>query len=138
MGKVTTYQITIVTKNRLLKALLWPVATYGSKSWTYKQDSERRTESFERCHIGSYSIVSWVQKQSNESFLRTIGNIYTNEVLPSLMNEIKLRNGHVLRTKGKWARERLDHGMCTRIALTKTKTLIKNGYKTSWTGRDLA
>ena len=42
--------ITLPTKVRLVKAMVFPVVMYGCKSWTLKKDEHRRTDAFElRC-----------------------------------------------------------------------------------------
>jgi len=40
-------QHTISTKKRLMKALVWPVATYGCESWTLRKNEETRLDAFE-------------------------------------------------------------------------------------------
>ena len=37
----------ISTKMRLMKALVWPVATYGCESWTLRKNEETRLDAFE-------------------------------------------------------------------------------------------
>jgi len=37
----------LVTKARLLKALVWPVAVYGCESWTLQAGDGRRLQTFE-------------------------------------------------------------------------------------------
>ena len=36
------------TKLQLMKALVWPVATYGCEAWTLKKEEERRIKAFEK------------------------------------------------------------------------------------------
>ena len=40
--------ISTVTKLRLIKALVWPVATYGCEAWTLKKEEEKRIQAFEK------------------------------------------------------------------------------------------
>ena len=40
--------ITLPTKVRLVKGIVFPVVTYGCKSWTVKKAERRRTDAFER------------------------------------------------------------------------------------------
>ena len=42
-----SHNITISTKIRLMKALVWPVATYGCESWTLRKNEETRLDAFE-------------------------------------------------------------------------------------------
>src|SRR6218665_313977 len=47
------HNIKLTTKLRLVKALVWPVATFGCESWTIKKRDEERIEAFE---MGSRTI----------------------------------------------------------------------------------
>jgi len=42
-----SHGISISRKIRLMKALVWPVATYGCESWTLKKNEETRLDAFE-------------------------------------------------------------------------------------------
>ena len=42
-----SHSIPISTKIRLIKALVWPVATYGYESWTLRKNEETRLDAFE-------------------------------------------------------------------------------------------
>jgi len=42
-----SHSIPISTKTRLMKALVWPVATYGCESWTLKKNEETRLDAYE-------------------------------------------------------------------------------------------
>jgi len=42
-----SHSITISTKIRLTKALVWPVAMYGYESWTPRKNEETRLDAFE-------------------------------------------------------------------------------------------
>jgi len=51
--------IPISTKIRLMKALVWPVATYGCESWTPgKNEESRRLDAFEMKGLGKILRVS--------------------------------------------------------------------------------
>ena len=56
-----------------MKALLWPVATYGCESWTIKKIDEERIEAFEMKRIRKILRVSWTQKKTNEWVLEAAG-----------------------------------------------------------------
>ena len=61
--KVMTYldsifksrDITLPTKVRLVKAMVFPVVMYGCESWTVKKAEHRRTDAFEFCGVGEDS-----------------------------------------------------------------------------------
>ena len=59
----------ISTKIRLMKALVWPVATYGCESWTLRKNEETRLDAFEMKGLRKISRVSWTAKKTNEWFL---------------------------------------------------------------------
>jgi len=42
-----SHSILIATKIRLMKALVWPVATYGCESWSLRKNEETRLDAFE-------------------------------------------------------------------------------------------
>jgi len=59
--------IPISTKIRLMKALVWPVATYGCESWTPgKNEESRRLDAFEMKGLRKILWVSWTAKKTNE------------------------------------------------------------------------
>jgi len=47
LQKIRSQSIPISTKIRLMKALLWPVATYGCERWTLTKNEEKLLEAFE-------------------------------------------------------------------------------------------
>src|SRR6218665_3611080 len=89
------HSIKITTKLRLMKALVWPMTTYGCESLTIKKRDEERMEAFEMKCIRMILGVSWTQKKTNEWVLEVAG------VERDLFNLIKRRKlsyfGHVMR-----------------------------------------
>ena len=57
--------IPISTKIRLMKALVWPVATYGCESWTLRKNEETRLDAFEMKGLKKIVRVSWTAKKTN-------------------------------------------------------------------------
>ena len=47
--------ITLLTKVRLVKAVVFPVAMYGCENWTVKKAEHRRIDAFELCGVGEDS-----------------------------------------------------------------------------------
>ena len=47
--------ITLLTKFRLVKAMVYPVVMYGCESWTIKKPEHRRIDAFENCGVGEDS-----------------------------------------------------------------------------------
>ena len=86
--------ITWMTKVHLVKALVFPVVMYGSKSWTIKKAECRRTDAFELCWR-KLLRVPWTARKSNQSILKKISPEYS---LEGLMLKLKLQYfGHLMR-----------------------------------------
>ena len=64
--------ITLPTKVRLVKAMVFPVVTYGCESWTVKKAERRSTDDFELWCWRRLSRVPWTAKRSNQSILKEI------------------------------------------------------------------
>ena len=63
--------ITLPTKVRLVKAMVFPVVMYGCESWTVKRAERRRIDAFElRCW--RRLLVPWTARRSNQSILEEI------------------------------------------------------------------
>jgi len=56
-----------------MKALVWPVVTYGCESWTLRKNEETRLEAFEMKELRKILRVSWTAKKTNEWFLNKAG-----------------------------------------------------------------
>ena len=69
--------ITLSTKVRLVKAIVFPVVMYGCESWTIKKAECRRTDAFELwCWIRPLR-VPWTARRTNQSILKeTVLNIH--------------------------------------------------------------
>ena len=64
--------ITLLTKVRLVKVMVFPVAMHGFESWTVKKAERRRTDAFElRCWRRLFR-VPWTARRSNQSILKEI------------------------------------------------------------------
>ena len=64
--------ITLSTKVCLLKAMVFPVVTYGCKSWTIKKAECRRIDAFELWCWRRLLRVPWTARRSNQSILKEI------------------------------------------------------------------
>ena len=80
--------ITLPTKARLVKAMVFPVVVYGCESWTIKKTECRRTDAFEQLCWRRLLRVPWVAKRSNQSILKEINPEYS---LEGLMLKLKLQ-----------------------------------------------
>ena len=61
-----SHSIPISTKIRLMKALVWPVATYGCESWNLGKNKETRLDAFEMKGLRRILWVTWTAKKTNE------------------------------------------------------------------------
>ena len=64
--------ITLPTKVRLVKAMVFPAVMYGYESWTVKKAERRRIDAFELCSWRRLLRVPWTAKRSNQSILKDI------------------------------------------------------------------
>ena len=80
--------ITLPTKVRLVKAVVFPVAMYGCESWTIKKAECRRIDAFELWCWRRLLRVPWTAKRSNQSILKEISPGYS---LEGLMLKLKLQ-----------------------------------------------
>ena len=62
--------ITLSTKVRLVKAMVFPVVMYGYESWTIKKAECRRIDAFELCCWRRLLRVPWTARRSNQSILK--------------------------------------------------------------------
>ena len=64
--------ITLPTKVRLVKAMVFPVVLYGCESWTVKKAEHRRIDAFELWCWIRLLRVPWTARRSNQSVLKEI------------------------------------------------------------------
>ena len=64
--------ITLPTKVRLVKAMVFPVVMYGCESWTIKKAEHQRIDGFELWHCRRLLRVPWTARRSNQSILKDI------------------------------------------------------------------
>ena len=87
--------ITLPTKVRLVKAMVFPVVVYGCESWTMKKAEHRRTDAFELWCWRRLLRVLWTARRSNQS---TLKEIRPGCSLEGMMLKLKLQYfGHLMR-----------------------------------------
>ena len=87
--------ITLPTKVRLVKAMVFPVAMNGCESWSTKKAEHRRIDAFELWCWRRLLRVPWTARRSNQSILREISPRCS---LEGLMLKLKLQYfGHLTR-----------------------------------------
>jgi hypothetical protein len=91
-------EISLSTKVRLVKAIVFPVAYYSCESWTMRVNDKRRIEAFENWCWRRLLRIPWSAKRTNESIRN---ELQISEHIVNKMSELKLRYfGHVVRTNG--------------------------------------
>ena len=80
--------ITLPTKVRLVKVVVFPVVMYGCESWTVKKAERRRIDAFELWCWRRFLRVPWTAGRSNQPILKEISPEYS---LEGLMLKLKLR-----------------------------------------------
>ena len=80
--------ITLPTKVRLVKAIVFPVVMYGCESWTVKKAEHQRIDAFELWCWRRLLRVPWTARRYNQSILKEINSEYS---LEELMLKLKLQ-----------------------------------------------
>ena len=86
--------ITLPTKVRLVKAMVFPVVMYGCESWTVKKAEPRRIDAFELWYRRRLLRVPWTARRSNQSIVKEISPECS---LEGLMLKLKFQSfGHLM------------------------------------------
>ena len=93
--------ITLPTKVRLVKAMVFPVVMYGCESWAIKKAEHRRIDAFELWCWRRLLRIPWTARRSNQSILKEISPEYS---LEGLMLKLERQYfGHIMqRTDSFW------------------------------------
>ena len=94
--------ITLPTKVRLVKAMVFPVVMYGCESWTVKEDEHQRIDAFELWCWKRLLRVPWTARRSNQSIpdptICIPKEISSVVFLEEMMLKLKLQYfGHLMR-----------------------------------------
>ena len=93
-GILKSRDITLLTKFRVVKAMVFPVVMYGCESWTIKKAERRRIDAFELWGCSRFLRVPWTARRSNQSILKEISPGCS---LEGLMLKLKLQYlGHLM------------------------------------------
>ena len=86
--------ITLPTKVRLVKAMVFPVVMCGCESWTVKKAEHQRIDAFELWCWRRLLLVPWTARRSNQSILKEISPGIS---LEGMMLKLKLQYfGHLM------------------------------------------
>ena len=100
--------ITLPTKVRLVKALVFLVVMYGCESWTIKKAEHRRIDAFELWCWRRHLRVPWTARRSNQSILKEISPEYS---LEGLILKLKLQYfGHLM-----WGADSLENTLMLKM-----------------------
>ena len=113
--------IILPTKGRLVKAMVFPVVTYGCESWTIKKAEHWRVDAFELCSWRRVLRVYWIARRSNQSLLKEISPEYS---LEGLMLNLKFQYfGHLM-----WRTDSFEKT----LMLGKTEGRSRRGQQMRW------
>ena len=86
--------ITLLTKVRLVKAMVFLVVMYGCESWAIKKAERQRIDAFELWCWRRLLRVAWTARRSSQSILKAINPEYS---LEGLLLKLKLQYfGHLM------------------------------------------
>ena len=95
-SKFKSRDMTLPTKVRLVKAMVFPVVMYGCESWTVKKAEHQRIDTFELWCWRRLLRVPWTARRANQSILKKISPGCSLEVL---VLKLKLQYfGHLMRS----------------------------------------
>ena len=93
-GILKSRDMTLPTKVRLVKAMVFPVVMYGCESWTIKKAEHQRIDAFELWCWRRRLTVPWTARRSKQSILKEISPEHS---LEGLMLKLKLQYfGHLM------------------------------------------
>ena len=116
--------ITLPTKVRLAKAMVFPVVMYGCENWTIRKAESWRIEVFELWCRRRCLRVSWTIWRSNQSILKEINLEYS---LKGLMLKLKLQSGHLIQRA-----DSLEKTLMLGKGVTEDETVGWNHWLNGW------
>ena len=94
-AKILTGNISIDTKKRLIKSLVWSVALYAAETWTMRKEDIKRVQAFEMLFWRKTLKISYTKHITNGQVLTKIKE--KRSMLPRIIGQQKLWIGHNLR-----------------------------------------
>ena len=109
MTNLDSWYITLPTKVRLVKAMVFPVLMYGCESWTIKRAESQRIDFFELWCWRRLLRVPWTARRSNQSVLKEIspGCSLEGLMLKLKSNTLATWCEELIHLKRPWCWERL-------------------------------
>ena len=122
--------ITLPTKVRLVKAMVFPVAMYGCESWTVKKAERRRIDAFEVWCWRRLLRVPWTARISNQSILKEINPGIS---LEEMMLKLKFQYfGHFMRRVDSLEKTLMLGGIVGRRRRGRQRMRWLDGITTRW------
>ena len=95
LDSIFSRDITLPTKVRLVKAIVFPVVKYGCESWAVKKAEQGKIDALELWFWRRLLRVPWTSKRSNQSILKEISPGCS---LEGLILKLKLQYfGHLIK-----------------------------------------
>ena len=92
---MTSRQISLTLRHRLLNCYIYSIFLYGAEAWTIGKDLENKINAFEMWCLRRMGKISWKEKKTNEEVCQTL------KTSPGLLNKVKTRKlqyfGHIKR-----------------------------------------
>ena len=96
--ELLTKGISKAVKKKIVKTTIWPVAMYGSETWTLRKEETDRLRAFEMWVWRKMEKISWKDKKTNEQVLNSVGE--DRSLTDSILKRKKNWIGHVVRGEG--------------------------------------
>ena len=123
--------ITLSTKVRLVKAMVFPVVMYGCESWTVKKAEHRKIDAFELWCWRRLLRAPWTARKSNQSILKEISPGCSFE---GLMLKLKLQSfGHLMQRVDSLEKNLMLRGIGDRRRRGQQRMRWLDGITTLWT-----
>ena len=88
--------VSLGTKISIVRALVFPVMTYGSESWVLTKRDRKRVDSFEMWCYRRLLRIPWTEKRTNAWVAKSVKS---NQTLEASIAKLQLQyTGHILRT----------------------------------------
>jgi len=115
-----------------MKALVWPVATYGCESWSVRKNEERCLDAFEMKGLRKILQILWMVEKTNEWALNKAG--VKKELLKSVKAKKLAYYCHTMRKQGSFLEKEIIQGtMPGACRRGRPRTAWMDNIKT-WTG----
>ena len=108
--RIKSKDITLLTKVRMVKAMVFPVVTYGCESWTIKKAEHWRIGAFELWCWRRLFRVPWTGRRSSQSVLKKINPEYSLKGLMIKLQYLATWCEQLTHWRRPWCRERLRTG----------------------------